>query len=56
MKDKELNPAVFIEVPKPINEMSKSEKELFIEQIIEVLGDSSKKVEEEVIQDSRSTN
>ena len=56
MKDKELNPAVFVEVPKPINEMSKSEKELFIEQIIEALGDSSNKVEEEVIQDSRSTN
>jgi len=56
MKDDQPNPAVFIEVPKPINEMSKSEKELFIEQIIEALGDSSKKVEEEVIQDSRSTN
>jgi len=43
-------------VSKPINEMSKSEKEFFIEQIIEALGDTSNKVEAEVIQDSRSTN
>jgi len=46
MKDEQPNPAVFIEVPKPINEMSKNEKTLFIEQIIEALGDRSKKVEE----------
>ena len=56
MKNEQPNSVVFVEVPKPINEMSKKEKDLFIEQIIEALGDSSKKVEEGVNQDTRSTN
>ena len=45
MKDKEINPAVFIEVPKAINAMSAGEKELFIDQIIQALDESTGKAE-----------
>jgi hypothetical protein len=40
MKDKAPNPAIFIEVPKPINNMSTSEKELFVDQISQALSQS----------------
>ena len=40
MKDKEPDAAVFIEVPKPINAMSADEKELFVDQIFQVLNQS----------------
>ena len=45
MNDKPIVPAdsrpVFIEVPKPISAMSAVEKDLFIEQIIEALSEST---------------
>ena len=40
MTDQELNPAVFIEVPKPINTMRVSERENFIEDIIQASNQS----------------
>lgn len=45
MRDEQPNPAVFIEVPKPISAMSATEKALFIEQIIEALSKSTSKEE-----------
>ena len=45
MNEKPIEPAdsrpVFIEVPKPISTMSAAEKDLFIEQIIEALSEST---------------
>ena len=41
MRNDQLNPAVFVEVPKPISAMSVVEKDLFIEQIIEALSEST---------------
>ena len=41
MRNDQLNPAVFVEVPKPISVMSVVEKDLFIEQIIEALSEST---------------
>ena len=41
MRDEQANPAVFIEVPKPISAMSVVEKDLFIERIIEALSEST---------------
>ena len=45
MNEKPIEPAdnrpVFIEVPKPISAMSAAEKDLFIEQIIQALSEST---------------
>ena len=43
MKDKKPYAAVFIEVPKPIDAMRAVEKELFVDQIIQSLGESMNK-------------
>ena len=40
VKEKEPNPAMFIEVPKPVSAMGAAEKEIFIEQIVQALGES----------------
>ena len=49
MNEKPIKPAdsrpVFIEVPKPISAMSAVEKDLFIEQIIQALDESTNKGE-----------
>ena len=49
MNEKPIVPAdsrpVFIEVPKPISAMSAVEKDLFIEQIIQALSESTSKEE-----------
>ena len=49
MNEKLIEPAdsrpVFIEVPKPISAMSAAEKDLFIEQIIQALSESTSKEE-----------
>ena len=49
MNKKAIEPAdsrpVFIEVPKPISAMSAMEKDLFIEQIIQALNESTSKEE-----------
>jgi hypothetical protein len=49
MNEKPIAPAgsrpVFIEVPKPISTMSAVEKDLFIEQIIQALSESTSKEE-----------
>jgi len=37
VKDQELNPAVFIEVPKPINTMGVGERDKFVEELIRAL-------------------
>jgi len=47
MKDEKPNPALFIEVPKPVSAMSVAEKELFIKQIVQALGESISKAEKE---------
>jgi len=46
VKDQELNPAVFIEVPKPINTMSVGERDNFVEDIIQAIDQSRIKQEE----------
>jgi hypothetical protein len=49
MNDKSVVPAasrpVFIEVPKPVKDMSAVERELFIEQIVQALSESTSKEE-----------
>jgi len=49
MNERLIEPAdsrpVFIEVPKPISEMNAVEKDLFIEQIIQALSESTSKEE-----------
>ena len=49
MNDKSVDPAVskpvFIEVPKPVKDMSAVEIELFIEQIVQALSESTSKEE-----------
>jgi hypothetical protein len=49
MNEKPIEPAgsrpVFIEVPKPVKDMSVVEKDLFIEQIIQALSESTSKEE-----------
>ena len=49
MNEKPIEPAdsrpVFIEVPKPLKDMSAVEKHLFIEQIIQALSESTSKEE-----------
>jgi len=46
VKDQELNTAVFIEVPKPINTMGVGERDNFVEDIIQSLDQSRMKQEE----------
>lgn len=49
MNDKSVEPAasrpVFIEVPKPVKDMSAAEREFFIEQIVQALSESTSKEE-----------
>jgi hypothetical protein len=49
MNEKPIEPAdsrpVFIEVPKPVKDMSAAEKDLFIEQIIKALSESTSREE-----------
>ena len=49
MNDKSVEPAasrpVFIEVPKPVKDMSAVEREFFIEQIVQALSESTSKEE-----------
>jgi hypothetical protein len=49
MNEKPIVPAasrpVFIEIPKPVKDMSAVEKDLFIEQIIQALSESTSKEE-----------
>jgi len=47
MKEEKPNPVLFFEVPKPVSAMSVAEKELFIEQIVQALGESISNAEKE---------